>query len=51
LVPVVGVRAAEAAALDHLAACHNQPTRAEATAGIPLRDGERPTLIVDEDQP
>ena len=38
-------------ALDHFAACHNQPTRAEATAGIPLRDGEQPTLIVDEDQP
>jgi oligopeptide/dipeptide ABC transporter ATP-binding protein len=51
LVPVTGVRAAEAAALDHLAACHNQPTRAEATAGIPLGDGERPILIVDEDQP
>jgi oligopeptide/dipeptide ABC transporter ATP-binding protein len=51
LVPVSGVRAGEAAALDHFAACHNQPTRAEAIAGIPIRDGERPILIVDEDLP
>jgi oligopeptide/dipeptide ABC transporter ATP-binding protein len=51
LVTVVGERAGEPEARDHFAACHNQPTRAEATAGIPLRDGEQPTLIVDEDEP
>jgi oligopeptide/dipeptide ABC transporter ATP-binding protein len=51
LVTVAGERAGEREALDHFAACHNQPTRAEATAGIPIRDGEQPTLIVDEDQP
>jgi hypothetical protein len=50
-VTVVGERAPETEALDHFAACHNQPTRAEAVAGIPLRDGEQPTLIVDEDLP
>ena len=51
LAPVVGERAGEASAQDHRAACHNQPTRAEATAGIPLRHGERATLLVDEDRP
>src|SRR5687768_8453568 len=50
LVPVAGERAGEAAALDHLAACHNQPTRAEAVAGIPLDAGVTTTLLVDEDE-
>ena len=44
-------RAGGANAIDHSAACHNQPTRAEAVAGVPLRDGTRPTLLRDEDQP
>jgi oligopeptide/dipeptide ABC transporter ATP-binding protein len=50
LVPVAGERAGEAAARDHLAACHNQPTRAEAVAGIPLDAGVTTTLLRDEDE-
>ena len=44
-------RAGGANAVDHAAACHNQPTRAEAVAGVPLRDGTKPTLLRDEDEP
>jgi oligopeptide/dipeptide ABC transporter ATP-binding protein len=50
LVPVVGERAGEPAARDHFAACHNQPTRAEAVAGLPLRDGVETTLLREEDE-
>jgi oligopeptide/dipeptide ABC transporter ATP-binding protein len=44
-------RAGGTNAVDHAAACHNQPTRAEAVAGVPLRDGTKPTLLRDEDEP
>jgi oligopeptide/dipeptide ABC transporter ATP-binding protein len=46
LVTVGGERAGEAAAADHFAACHNQPTRAEAIAGIPI--GAAPAPVAPE---
>ncbi len=38
LVAVGGERVSEAAAPDHFVACHHQPTRAEAIAGVPLSE-------------
>ena len=37
-----GERTADAAAVGHQVACHHQPTRSEAEAGVPLADDFRP---------
>jgi oligopeptide/dipeptide ABC transporter ATP-binding protein len=49
-----GERAADAAVTGHRVACHNQPTRTEALAGMPLTPGFRPapppaSLVIEEE--
>ncbi len=49
LVGVGGERAGDATAADHYVACHNQPSRAEAIAGLPLiqRTASTPAPVED----
>jgi len=44
---VAGERRDDGLLVKHLAACHNQPTRAEALAGLPQRTDVRPTVLAD----